>query len=268
MKIYGKHRGFVAANDDPKELRRLKVKVPALFGDEVLEWAWPCEPYGGLGEMSFMAVPEVGAGVWVEFEAGDPSHPLWVGCWSGAPGGQTEIPAEAKENYPRVKIVKTKSGAYCYTDDTPGIERIKVRSKSGHVLVMDDKPGVEKIVVQSKGGHSVALDDTAGSERIVIRSKQGLTVRMDDAVRQVAVADDVNSVTLCRDSGKISVKSAVQVTISAPSIVIAGGGHPVGLADEILSAFNGHTHMAPGGSTGSPMPKMTDAIGSAKTFTG
>ena len=26
-------------------------------------------------------LPPVGAGVWVEFEAGDPSYPIWAGCY-------------------------------------------------------------------------------------------------------------------------------------------------------------------------------------------
>lgn len=268
MRIYGKHRGFVAANDDPKRLRRLKVKVPSLFGDEVLEWAWPCELYGGLGETALVAVPEVGAGVWVEFEAGDPSHPLWVGCWSGAPGGQSEIPAEAQENYPRVKVMKTRSGAYCSVDDTPGEERVKIRSKSGHTMVLDDRPGVEKITVLSKGGHRLELDDAAGAERVVLRSGQGLTATMNDVAFRVEVSDGVNTVTLDKNAGKVTVASSVQTLIAAPLVVLAGGGHPVGLADAIRAAFNSHTHTAPGGSTGTPVEQMTDAIGSAKTFTG
>lgn len=268
MKIYGKHRGFVAAIDDPKQLRRLKVKVPSLFGDETLEWAWPCEPYGGLGEMSAMAVPEVGAGVWVEFEAGDPSHPIWTGCWPGAPGGKSEIPAEATANYPRVKIIKTKSGAYCYIDDTPGAERVKVRSKSGHTLVMDDKPGAEKITVLSKGTHRLKLDDTAGAEKVTVRSKQGLTVKLDDAALKVEATDGANTVTLDKNAGKVTVTGAVEVLVTAPSVTLAGGGHPVALADAIRTAFNAHTHSVSGASTGVPTQQMTSAVGSSKTSTG
>jgi hypothetical protein len=32
----------------------------------------------------FYAVPQFGTGVWIEFEAGDPSRPVWSGCWWGA----------------------------------------------------------------------------------------------------------------------------------------------------------------------------------------
>ena len=31
-------------------------------------------------------IPPIGAGVWVEFEQGDPDYPIWVGCfWGLAP---------------------------------------------------------------------------------------------------------------------------------------------------------------------------------------
>ena len=43
-------------------------------------------------------VPPIGAGVWVEFEHGDPNHPIWVGCRWGA---QSDIPfASARREIP------------------------------------------------------------------------------------------------------------------------------------------------------------------------
>jgi hypothetical protein len=79
---YGKYRGKVAANTDPLELGRVQVTCPAVLGDGRLAWALPCTPYAGPG-VGFFAVPPVGADVWVEFECGDPDHPIWAGCfWS------------------------------------------------------------------------------------------------------------------------------------------------------------------------------------------
>ena len=56
---------------------------PEILGDEVSPWALPCAPYSGDG-MGAYAVPPVGAGVWIEFEAGDPARPIWTGCWWGS----------------------------------------------------------------------------------------------------------------------------------------------------------------------------------------
>ena len=57
---------------------RIRVLVPAVLGTEVSPWAEPCAPYAGPG-MGLYAVPPVGAAVWVEFEAGQISRPIWSG---------------------------------------------------------------------------------------------------------------------------------------------------------------------------------------------
>src|SRR4051812_20807581 len=77
---YGKHRGTVTDIGDPRNQGRVKVNVPGILADVDSGWAMPCAPYAGDGT-GFFAVPPVGAHVWVEFEAGDPSRPIWSGCW-------------------------------------------------------------------------------------------------------------------------------------------------------------------------------------------
>ena len=82
-RFYGKYRGFVKNNQDPKHLGRLTLQVPSVLGDEVTGWAMPCVPYGGQDNQGFLCIPEPGAGVWVEFEEGDLEFPIWVGTfWS------------------------------------------------------------------------------------------------------------------------------------------------------------------------------------------
>lgn len=77
--FFGKYRGTVSDNADPTNRGRLKVKVPSVLG-AVESWAMPCVPYAGTG-VGFYSLPEQGTGVWVEFEAGDPSYPIWSGCF-------------------------------------------------------------------------------------------------------------------------------------------------------------------------------------------
>src|SRR5690606_19991990 len=79
--FFGKYRGLVVDNADPTDRGRLQVKVPAVLGDEAV-WALPCVPYAGAG-VGFYALPEAGTAIWVEFEAGDPSFPVWTGCFWG-----------------------------------------------------------------------------------------------------------------------------------------------------------------------------------------
>jgi uncharacterized protein involved in type VI secretion and phage assembly len=78
-RYYGKYRGEVVDNDDETHRGRLKVKVPAALGDTQV-WALPCVPYAGKN-VGIKALPPKGASVWVEFEAGHLSHPIWVGCF-------------------------------------------------------------------------------------------------------------------------------------------------------------------------------------------
>ena len=77
--FYGVYRGTVVANKDPESHRRLKVTVPQLSGSALtkdLPWAWPKEVASMKNE-----VPEIGDGVWVMYEGGDPSYPIWVGTY-------------------------------------------------------------------------------------------------------------------------------------------------------------------------------------------
>ncbi|MEU9450677.1 phage baseplate assembly protein V [Streptomyces sp. NPDC048277] len=80
--FYGKYRGKVTGNADPRQLGRVEVGCPAVLGDSIRVWAMPCVPYAGPG-VGLFALPPVGADVWVEFEGGDPDYPIWAGCfWS------------------------------------------------------------------------------------------------------------------------------------------------------------------------------------------
>lgn len=99
-RYFGKYRGVVASNDPDKTLRgRIEVRVPAVLGDQVV-WAMPCVPFAGKG-VGFHMLPPAGAGVWVEFEAGDPSYPIWTGCyWSAGD-------IEPTDDVEAVKFIRT-----------------------------------------------------------------------------------------------------------------------------------------------------------------
>ena len=125
---FGKYRGQVTDNSDPNDLGRVKAKVPRVLGDEESGWALPAFAYGGASEQGFFAVPDVGAGVWIEFEGGDLSYPIWSGTWytSG------DIPESAK---PGKKVLKTKSGHKIVLDDDGG--SLEITDSNGNTIKMD-----------------------------------------------------------------------------------------------------------------------------------
>ncbi len=111
-RYYGKYRGIVIANDDPMFLGRVIPEVPSVPG-MVLNWALPSFPYGG-PRVGFFAVPPIGATIWVEFEGGDPSYPIWSGCYWEDP---LEVPVTPA--VPFIKGMVTEFLTMLW-DDTPG----------------------------------------------------------------------------------------------------------------------------------------------------
>jgi uncharacterized protein involved in type VI secretion and phage assembly len=127
-RYYGKYRGQVTDNDDPDNLGRVKAQVPRLLDTQETGWALPAFAYGGASEQGFFAVPDIGAGVWIEFEGGDLSYPIWSGTWftSG------DVPESAK---PAQKVFKTQSGHKIVLDDDAG--SLEITDSNGNTVSMD-----------------------------------------------------------------------------------------------------------------------------------
>lgn len=79
---YGKYRGTVINNIDPESRGRIQAIVPDVQGLIPTTFAMPCVPVAGKGSGAFF-LPEIGAGVWIEFEQGNPDFPIWTGCFWG-----------------------------------------------------------------------------------------------------------------------------------------------------------------------------------------
>ena len=105
--FYGVYHAICTNNDDPDKQGRIKLKIPQISGDQALDvWAYPIATAGN--NAGFLAVPSVGDGVWVSFENGNPRFPQYNGGWWARPEGESEIPDEAKDDYPDVEIWKSK----------------------------------------------------------------------------------------------------------------------------------------------------------------
>jgi uncharacterized protein involved in type VI secretion and phage assembly len=143
---YGKYRGKVIDNNDPREQGRVRVKVPEILGDTDSGWALPCSPYAG-GKSGVYAVPAVDAGVWVEFEAGDVSRPIWVGCWWESKNLPTD--AEGSSATPDVKILRSEQGMMLALHDD--IETIVLSDSNGrNLLKIEMQGGVATLKTSTK----------------------------------------------------------------------------------------------------------------------
>jgi hypothetical protein len=90
QRFYGIYRGVVTSSNDPTNQKRLKLNVPQVLGNEETGWAWPFRPAGVRIE-----APVVGQGVWVMFEGGDASYPVWLGVFGETKNTNTELNLES-----------------------------------------------------------------------------------------------------------------------------------------------------------------------------
>ncbi len=154
QRYYGKYRGFVTSNEDPMREGRLLVQVGDVAGVIPTTWATPCFPATGI-QMGAYLLPQVGAGVWVEFEQGDPDKPIWSGCWyhNGA-----ELPALAQVPPP------------------PGGSNFVIQTAGQNTLMLSDVPGpAGGILLKSSTGATIAINETG----ITISNGQGATIALN-----------------------------------------------------------------------------------------
>jgi uncharacterized protein involved in type VI secretion and phage assembly len=154
-KYYGKYRGTVINNIDPLMLGRLLVQVPDVLGLTPSSWAVPCVPLAGPtgAPMGVYLVPPIGAGVWVEFEQGDPEQPIWVGCRWGAP---SDVPPLARAGLPV----------------SPSIV---LQTAGQNALVISDLPGpAGGIIIKSLTGAMILVNALG----ITLSNGQGATIQM------------------------------------------------------------------------------------------
>jgi uncharacterized protein involved in type VI secretion and phage assembly len=141
-RFFGKYRGVVT--DIDASTLRIKAKVPAVLAGQPTGWCRACVPYAGPG-VGLAFLPEVGSGVWIEFEGGDVSYPIWTGCfWHDG-----EQPGDAA---PAVKAIVTKSGHKILLDDD-GMT-ITLADKNNNTVTLSS----DGITLQ-RGGNQIAIGD-------------------------------------------------------------------------------------------------------------
>jgi hypothetical protein len=127
--FYGKYRGEVTNNADLEKRGRIRAKVHDVFGEEETGWALPCFAYAG-PQVGLYLIPPKGAFVWIEFEQGDPDHPIWTGCFLR--DGLLDMPLPPVFIDPDKKILKTKAWTITI-DDSSGGAKLTIEAALGPV---------------------------------------------------------------------------------------------------------------------------------------
>lgn len=243
-KYYGKYRGFVVDNDDPDQLARLRLRVPSVLGETQTAWALPCLPFGGLQDQGLFMVPEVGAQVWVEFEEGELSHPIWTGTfWQQ--GGDT--PSEAAQSPPTTRALKTPAGHVLQFDDAEGAQRFRLHHPQDAEMTIDENGTV---ALSDANGATLTLD--AGANSVVLEDANGNTLTMDSSA---TVIEDKNGNRIEMAASGITVQGQ-QVVVQGTQVKLGGqGGEPLIKGQSFLTLFATHIHPTGVGPSGPPIPQ-------------
>jgi len=138
-RFYGKYRGVVVTVD--AATMRIQASVPAVLPQGTTGWCMPCVPYAG-PQVGFVMLPEVGSGVWIEFEGGDVSYPIWTGCFWGA----GEVPSAANAD---IKSIITTAGSLALDNNASSITLTDAQQNT---VVMDSSG-----ITSTSGSSSVAI---------------------------------------------------------------------------------------------------------------
>jgi hypothetical protein len=160
-KYIGKYRGTVLQNIDPLQAGRLQLVVPDVMSLLPTTWAEPCVPLAGPTgpPMGVYMVPPIGAGVWVEFEQGDPNRPIWVGCRWGAPSDIPPLARAGNPADPNIVIQSLLQNTIMISDmpPSPVTGGIMLKSTLGAMIVVNDSG----IYISNGKGATITLVGTA-----------------------------------------------------------------------------------------------------------
>lgn len=112
-RFYSIYRGMVMDNNDPNHMNSLQVAIPEIQGG-IIVWALPFGQHGGLKTGFKYLAPEIGDTVYIMFEYGNPSKPLWT--YHGF--GLEQVPEELDD--PNKMGIITPNGNMVILDETSG----------------------------------------------------------------------------------------------------------------------------------------------------
>ena len=202
-RFYGIYRGTVTNSKDPQNKRRVKATVPQVLGKEPTDWAWPADSSSHYSEP-----PKIGQGIWVMFEGGDPSFPMWSGTFGSykGDGTQVEITDLPKSNYQETISDNISSGKF---DVVSAV--VDISNKVQDLISEADFPdgGLEGQILSKLSDDdfdTVWIDNYASELRLIVKNDSGVTIDKGQAVMAVGSVGDRIRVAKANADGSVSAR--------------------------------------------------------------
>jgi len=213
------YRGKVVDNVDPQERGRIRVQVPSILGAEVDSWAMPAEPYAG-PNVGFFAMPPIGADVWVQFEAGDLTLPVWTGgYWTT----KDDVPVSPAS--PDVKVFRTEGIFVAHSnyqgDGNPKIGTVEIH-KGFTVRVAD--PILSNSFLQLFMGVDGVIEINNNDQEIIRMNAQNIQIIKENQSIITLTKPDITLATSPCQMQMLSGSNEIKTQINGSSIDMTTAG--------------------------------------------
>lgn len=195
-KYYGIYQGIVTNINDPEKRGRIKVKCPDVLGGSA-ESAW-CDPmipvaydYGG-----DFCIPPRNEAVWVQFIAGNPNRPVWLGGWwsrSATPIG---------ENYTNIDKLRFINYADCTILFQNGTISMNIGNGASNLMIENDKITINgnlvingNVIAKDLGADSVQTVNLTAVETIEASKVVSVDIEAENIIADVIESEGVNLAT-------------------------------------------------------------------------
>jgi len=196
-RLHGVFVGIVTNNQDPDNLGRVKVRIPALSDTEESDWAPIAAPMAG-NQRGIYFLPEVDDAVLVAFAHGEPRFPYVLGAlWNG----KDAPPVTNSDGKNNVRIIQSRSGHVVKLNDEDGKETIEIIDKSGK----------NSIIISTKDNTLTIATD----KDIVLSAKQG-TIKLDAKKVEIGSSDS----TKIESGSGMDVKASGELNIKGSKVNI------------------------------------------------
>lgn len=213
------YRAYVVSTDDPLNLGRVQIRIPALHSNlsgAVLPYAYPASMSGLGNQVGQFILPVVGSLVWVTFEYSDEHRPIYFG---GIPTQYAEGKVQSYGWNVNGGLPKEVTEDDIPTEYT-GTQAIVYKSPTGAILYFDNNDLTNKVILQDSHGQAFKLISatdavTEDNVRFVeLRSTDDTYVRLyDDKFVIVINGDEIIFDGTADDYNRLSNKPSVNGVI-------------------------------------------------------